>query len=63
MFQYGGDQLLGDMDQTDQTVAHYAARTGNTMVTILTISKKEGKANAHIENLNDIIATVAIWVS
>ena len=47
MFQYGGDQLLGDMDQTDQTVAHYAARTGNTMVTILTISKKEGKTNRH----------------
>ena len=63
MFQYGGDQLLGDMDQTDQTVAHYVARTGNTMVTILNISKKKGKANIHNEKFNDVIATVAISVS
>ena len=34
VLQYGGDGPLGAVDQTDQTVAHYAARTGNTMVTI-----------------------------
>jgi len=32
LFQSGGVDLLLARDHLDQTVAHYAARTGNTMV-------------------------------
>ncbi|KAH3861103.1 hypothetical protein DPMN_024031, partial [Dreissena polymorpha] len=32
LMKYGGQTLLPQMDHTDQTVGHYAARTGNTMI-------------------------------
>ncbi|XP_060576349.1 transient receptor potential cation channel subfamily A member 1-like [Ruditapes philippinarum] len=52
----GGEELLSAMDHRDQTVAHYAARTGNTMMMKLLIDfgvklstrDQDGKTPLHI---------------